>query len=224
MPGSGLRRLWKCHPRKQGLSRGLLHKEEVVEGDSKSLRGGIHFGHLGREEGKKRERERPGTGERKADRASLDSGWRGGKGTRAAGQAGAPGSHWGLRGKVNRSRSPALGAYEVARRQTRVGVRLPGSGVRWVSGRGGMGGREGREGRGTTALSLARSVGGEKPLLPHTGSGSSHLAGSARWPRGLAVTEAGALSVLGRRRMERSPGRGEQPETRTRAPSQRHNN
>lgn len=46
MPGSGLRRFGKCHPRKQGLSRGLLHKEEVVEGDSKSLRGGIHFGHL----------------------------------------------------------------------------------------------------------------------------------------------------------------------------------
>lgn len=30
-------------------------------------------------------------------------------------------------------------------------------------GEGGMGGREGREGRGTTALSLARSAGGEKP-------------------------------------------------------------
>lgn len=28
-----------------------------------------------------------------------------------------------------------------------------------------MGGREGREGRGTTALSLARSAGGEKPMV-----------------------------------------------------------
>lgn len=198
-------------PRKQGLSRGLLHKEEVVEGDSKSLRGGIHFGHLGREERKKKERE-TGNERKKGGPGELGQRLAGREGTRAAGQAGAPGSHWGLRGKVNGSRSPALDAYEVARRQARVGVRLPGFGVRWVSGRGGWeGGREGRGGGPQPCRSLGRREG-------------RNLAGNARWPRGLAVAEAGALSVLGRRRMERSPGRGEQPETRTRAPSQRHNN
>lgn len=76
------------------------------------------------------------------------------------------------------------------------------------------------------SLGIAKCVCDPERALtaPPTGSGSSHLAGSAGWPRGLAVAEAGALSVLGRRRMERCPGRGEQPETRTRAPSQRHNN
>lgn len=67
---------------------------------------------------------------------------------------------------------------------------------------------------------VTRSV---HPPLP-ADSGTPHLAGSARWPRGLAVVEAGALGVLGRRRMERNSGRGEQPETRTQALSQRHNN
>lgn len=52
-------------PRKQGLSRGLLHKEEVVEGDSKSLRGGIHFGHLGREERKKKRERETGNGRKR---------------------------------------------------------------------------------------------------------------------------------------------------------------
>lgn len=193
-------------PREQGLSRGLLHKEEVVEGDAKSLRGGIHFGHLGREERKKRERERPGTGERKADGASLDSGWRGGKGTRSAGQAGAPGSHWGLRGKVDRPESPAPNAYEVARRQARVGVRLPGFGVRWVSGRGGWeGGREGRGG-GATALSLARSAGGEKPMVRKefvraAWGGRESGEGRGREGRGGAV-EGGATKWLFSSRQE----------------------
>lgn len=45
-----------------GSARGLLHKEVVVEGDAKSLRGGARFGHLGREEREKgtekREKER----------------------------------------------------------------------------------------------------------------------------------------------------------------------
>lgn len=59
------------------------------------------------------------------------------------------------------------------------------------------------------------------PPSPET---AEHLAGSARWPGGLAVAEAGALGVLWRRRMERNPRRGEQPETRTRALGQRHNN
>ena len=47
-------------------ARGLRHKEVVVEGDAKSLKGGIHFGHLGREE-REKGREK---GERKADGAS----------------------------------------------------------------------------------------------------------------------------------------------------------
>lgn len=146
-------------PRKQGLSRGLLHKEEVVEGDSKSLRGGIHFGHLGREERKKKERE-TGNERKKGGPGELGQRLAGREGTRAAGQAGAPGSHWGLRGKVNGSRSPALDAYEVARRQARVGVRLPGFGVRWVSGRGGWeGGREGRGGGPQPCRSLGRREG-----------------------------------------------------------------
>lgn len=58
-------------PRKQGLSRGLLHKEEVVEGDSKSLRGGIHFGHLGREERKKKRERETGNGRKKGGRGEL---------------------------------------------------------------------------------------------------------------------------------------------------------
>lgn len=62
-------------PRKQGLSRGLLHKEEVVEGDSKSLRGGIHFGHLGKEERKKKkERDREQEKERRTGRAWTAAG------------------------------------------------------------------------------------------------------------------------------------------------------
>lgn len=47
-------------------ARGLRHKEVVVEGDARSLKGGIHFGHLGREE-REKGREK---GERKADGAS----------------------------------------------------------------------------------------------------------------------------------------------------------
>lgn len=46
--------------------RGLRHKEVVVEGDSKSLKGGIHFGHLGRE---RREKRRGKKGERQTGRA-----------------------------------------------------------------------------------------------------------------------------------------------------------
>lgn len=51
--------------------RGLRHKEVVVEGDSKSLKGGIHFGHLGRE---RREKGRGKKGRKKGRRGELDRG------------------------------------------------------------------------------------------------------------------------------------------------------
>lgn len=142
------------------LAGGLLHKEEVVEGDAKSLRGGIHFGHLGREEREKKKRE-TGNGRKKGGPSELGQRLAGREGD-AIGRPGpglsAPAGVCG--GKVDRPGSPAPDAYEVARVQARVGVRLPGFGVRWVSGRGGWeGGREGRGGGPQPCRSLGRREG-----------------------------------------------------------------
>lgn len=150
-------------PRQQGLSRGAAAQRGGGRGRRQIAKRGNPLRPSWKGGKGKKKRERPGTGERKADRASLDSGWRGGKGTRSAGQARGsrlPLGSAGGGGKVDRPGSPAPDAYEVARVQARVGVRLPGFGVRWVSGRGGWeGGREGRGGGPQPCRSLGRREG-----------------------------------------------------------------
>ena len=77
-------------------------------------------------------------------------------------------------------------------------------------GEGGMGGREGREGRGTTALSLARSAGGEKPRGKRTVA--SGLGCGRGWRAQRARAEKnGTQSGAGR--AARDTNSGAEPET-----------
>lgn len=168
-------------PREQGLSRGLLHKEEVVEGDAKSLRGGIHFGHLGREERKKREREREtGNGRKKGGRGEL--------GQRLAGREGDAIGRPGRGSRLPLGSAGKGGPARVASPKRLRGSKEAGASRRpltWLRGpvglgEGGMGGREGREGRGGHSP-VARSVGGRGETYGKKGVCKSSLGWEGEW-------------------------------------------
>lgn len=145
-------------PRVQGLG-GLRHKEVVVDGDAKSLKGGIHFGHLGREEKEKGREKREK--ERRTGRARRGAGG-GGAETRDQARLRASPTRVCKGGETGPESQSADGYRGEEGEERGVCVLLPGFRVRWVPGRGGWeGGREGRGG-GAAAVSLARAAGGEK--------------------------------------------------------------
>lgn len=141
-----------------GPTRGLRHKEAVVEGDAKPLKGEIHFGHLGREAREKGREKREK--ERRTGPARIGAGG-GGAETRAAGPARSLPTPTRVSKGCTGPPSPIPDGYGVGEGTERgVCLRLPGFGVRWVSGRGGWeGGREGRGGGPQPCRSLWRREG-----------------------------------------------------------------